>query len=125
MKTGGDKHTVAEGLRRLAENCDEDGAVSLFDVMLECGMDPEEFLAESGQVPTTALSSPGWTTAFAVETLADLIDRPTCRNLTSNGYADGGGKHGRFTCSRCKYLTVRSEGWTFNYCPICGASVTG
>lgn len=102
---------VAEGLRELAAR---EEAVSVFDVMCECGMAPEEFMAQG---------SPGWVTALAVETLADLIDRPTCRNLTSNGHA--GGKHARFTCSRCKYSPIQSDGLEFNYCPICGASVTG
>ncbi len=114
MDASDGRRAVAEGLRGLAGSCDEDEAVSVFDVMCECGMDPEEFMAQG---------SPGWVTALAVETLADLIDRPTCRNLLSNGLA--GGKYERFMCSRCRYSEVRKDGRAFNYCPICGASVTG
>lgn len=56
-----------------------------------------------------------------LDELADLIDRPTCRN---NGNRDDRG----FWCSRCGY-----EAWTyddsgcdpsdFSFCPDCGAEV--
>lgn len=63
----------------------------------------------------------GVSSAYDVEKLADLIDRPTCRN---NGNRDDRG----FWCSRCGY-----EAWTyddsgcdpsdFSFCPDCGAVV--
>ena len=57
------------------------------------------------------------------ETLAKLVDRPTCRNEE-----DGYGRS--FLCSTCGY-----EAWTyddsccdpkdFSFCPSCGARVVG
>lgn len=59
--------------------------------------------------------------------LADLIDRPTCKNV---------GQHGYFCCSRCKFEhPIAAESSTdtcgkpivrtlhFNYCPNCEAEV--
>lgn len=59
------------------------------------------------------------------KTLADLIDRPTCRNVydeTKTGACENG-----FECSECGGVVEDGEGWlvngTFNYCPSCGAKV--
>ena len=60
--------------------------------------------------------------------LADLIDRPTCRNVSK---ADGG-----FECSecgcyadaeawRCFLLRGRDGAAAFSYCPDCGRKVVG
>lgn len=57
--------------------------------------------------------------------LADLIDRPTCRNVydeTEMGACENG-----FKCSECGELVEDYEGYcikgTFNYCPKCGREV--
>ena len=57
--------------------------------------------------------------------LADLIDRPTCRNIydeTKTGACANG-----FGCSECGGVVEDGEGWlvngTFNFCPNCGAEV--
>lgn len=61
--------------------------------------------------------------------LADLIDRPTCRNVyneicdeTEESYCENG-----FKCSECGELVEDCEGYritgTFNCCPRCGAEV--
>ena len=57
--------------------------------------------------------------------LADLIDRPTCRNVYDESKT-GACKNG-FECSECGGVVEDGEGWlvngTFNFCPECGASV--
>lgn len=57
--------------------------------------------------------------------LADLIDRPTCRNVYDE-YEMGACENG-FKCSKCGDLVEDCEGYritgTFNYCPNCGAEV--
>lgn len=57
--------------------------------------------------------------------LADLIDRPTCRNVydeTEMGACENG-----FECSECGNRVEDFEHYcitgTFNYCPECGAEV--
>lgn len=57
--------------------------------------------------------------------LADLIDRPTCRNVYDwheMGACDNG-----FECSECGNRVEDYEGYringTFNYCPKCGREV--
>lgn len=62
-------------------------------------------------------------------TLADLIDRPTCRNVDDEVYDEyeGGCCENGFKCSKCGELVEDCEGYrvkgTFNYCPNCGAEV--
>lgn len=57
--------------------------------------------------------------------LADLIDRPTCRNVYDE--YEGGCCENGFKCSKCGELVEDCEGYrvkgTFNYCPNCGAEV--
>ena len=57
--------------------------------------------------------------------LADLIDRPTCRNVYDET-EEGACKNG-FKCSECGELVEDYEGYritgTFNYCPKCGREV--
>lgn len=61
--------------------------------------------------------------------LADLIDRPTCRNVYDEVYDEyeGGCCENGFKCSKCGELVEDCEGYrvkgTFNYCPNCGAEV--
>ena len=50
--------------------------------------------------------------------LADLIDRPTCRNI--GGEEGTNGEHYDFFCSACGYAGDFAEP---NYCPNCGAEV--
>ena len=59
------------------------------------------------------------------DVLADLIDRPTCRNVydeTEMGACENG-----FKCSECGELVEDYEGYrikgTFNCCPKCGREV--
>lgn len=52
------------------------------------------------------------------ERLADLIDRPTCRNI--GGEEGTNGEHYDFFCSACGYAGDFAEP---NYCPNCGAEV--
>lgn len=49
-----------------------------------------------------------------VEALADLIDRPTCRNVAECRDID-------FACSECGYEQASAYG--FGYCPDCGREV--
>lgn len=61
--------------------------------------------------------------------LADLIDRPTCRNVYDEVYDEyeGGCCENGFKCSKCGELVEDCEGYrvkgTFSYCPNCGAEV--
>lgn len=51
------------------------------------------------------------------ETIADLIDRPTCRICaTDHEYEDS------VRCDRCR-MTFRRPWEPFKYCPNCGAEV--
>lgn len=50
--------------------------------------------------------------------IADLIDRPTCRNL--GGEEGTNGEHHDFFCSACGYAADVTEP---NYCPNCRAEV--
>lgn len=50
--------------------------------------------------------------------LADLIDRPTCRNI--GGEEGTNGEHYDFFCSACGYAANIAEP---NYCPNCDAEV--
>lgn len=57
--------------------------------------------------------------------IADLIDRPTCRNVYDESKA--GACANGFECSECGNVVEDCEGWlvngTFNYCSECGAEV--
>ena len=57
------------------------------------------------------------------ETVADLIDRPTCHNI----YDENKGCANGFMCSTCGHAVEDYEGYrvsgTWNYCPNCGAKV--
>lgn len=53
------------------------------------------------------------------ETVADLIDRPTCHiSATDHEYEDS------VRCDRCR-MTFRRPWEPFKYCPNCGAEVVG
>lgn len=53
-----------------------------------------------------------------MDVLADLIDRPTCRNF---GWEDGtNGEAYEFACTNCGYVGDVGDP---NYCPNCGAEV--
>ena len=57
--------------------------------------------------------------------LADLIDRPTCRNVYDE--CEMGACENGFECSECGEIVEDYEGYritgTFNYCPKCGREV--
>lgn len=61
--------------------------------------------------------------------LADLIDRPTCRNVYGEIYDEyeGGCCENGFKCSECGEIVEDCEGYrvigTFNCCPKCGREV--
>ena len=67
--------------------------------------------------------------AAGIRRLADLIDRPTCRNVYDEIYDEyeGGCCENGFKCSKCGELVEDCEGYrikgTFNYCPKCGREV--
>ena len=52
------------------------------------------------------------------ETLADLIDRPTCHNC--GGENETNGENYDFACSHCGYCCDISDA---RFCPRCGAEV--
>lgn len=58
--------------------------------------------------------------------LADLIDRPTCRNIYAETVKVGACENG-FKCSECGNTVEDYEGYRvsgeFNYCSKCGAVV--
>lgn len=58
--------------------------------------------------------------------LANLIDRPTCRNIYAETEEVGGCENG-FKCSECGNMVEDCEGYRvsgeFNYCSKCGAVV--
>lgn len=58
--------------------------------------------------------------------LADLIDRPTCRNIYAETEKVGGCENG-FKCSECGNMVEDYEGYRisgeFNFCSKCGAEV--
>ena len=58
--------------------------------------------------------------------LADLIDRPTCRNIYAETEKVGGCENG-FKCSECGNMVEDYEGYRisgeFNFCSKCGAVV--
>lgn len=58
--------------------------------------------------------------------LADLIDRPTCRNIYAETEKVGACENG-FKCSECGNMVEDYEGYRisgeFNLCPKCGAEV--
>lgn len=58
--------------------------------------------------------------------LANLIDRPTCRNIYAETEGMGGCENG-FKCSECGNMVEDCEGYRiigeFNYCSKCGADV--
>lgn len=60
-----------------------------------------------------------------VSAIADLIDRPTCRNIYDED-EDGACANG-FQCSACGHAVEDYEGYrvlgTWNYCSNCGAEV--
>lgn len=107
-----EKREVAERLRQMA---DAHHAVEASRVARALGFEYEVY----GAVVAFG--------AAAVQSLADLIDRPTCRNLS--GFED------MFECSECRCKAelicevCNEHGEPFSvplmpsYCPVCGARV--
>lgn len=108
-----ERREVARRLREIRE--DEYGEVYMYDVMLALGV-------ESGKAAY-------WADKEFIHHLADLIDRPTCRNVYDEVYDEyeGGCCENGFKCSKCGELVEDCEGYrvkgTFNFCPNCGAEV--
>lgn len=106
MVSDDERRDIAAGLREAAAHPDVDGDV-YYGYLVDCCQ------LQRGTYR-------GYLTPGSVERLANLIDRPTCRN------EDGFGRS--FSCSACGY-----GAWTyddsccdpkdFSFCPNCGAEV--
>lgn len=112
MITDEERRDVAERLRILASHAPTDK-----DYVLDAlGLYPGEYI--DGFDP------------YCVNELADLIDRPTCNDVSDFD-------HESFKCSRCGYRVLSIDGSSeaaklvapeggvidFGYCPNCGAEV--
>lgn len=100
------------------------------DIELEpcpfCGSTEVEIRYVSGIRPQLPATN---TYEDAMVRLADLIDRPTCRNVYDEIYDEyeGGRCENGLKCSECGEIVEDYEGYritgTFNYCPKCGREV--
>ena len=102
------RHEIAGNLRYCAEMCHSTGVLDS-DVLnalgIHCG------------------DTDGVSSAYDVEKLADLIDRPTCEMTECS--IDHGSRSWGMRCSRCGTEFEHEKpvyGW--NYCPKCGAVIT-
>lgn len=79
---------------------------------------------ERGVLGQQVTVAPTWRDVY--RSLADLIDRPTCRNIYAETEKVGGCENG-FKCSECGNMVEDYEGYRvsgeFNYCSKCGAVV--
>jgi hypothetical protein len=113
-----ERREVAARMRNQLTYMREDGEYYKNDLdLVECGNRAYRNIADS--VEKYSNNFTGYYIPI-IERLADLIDRPTCRN--NEGYDRA------FWCSACGY-----EAWTyddsscdpkdFSFCPSCGAEV--
>lgn len=106
--TNEERREVAENLRNMVDySCRY--SEQFYELLTETVMNDWDFHS----FPDTA------------ERLADLIDRPTCRNVYDESKV--GACENGFECSECGNVVEDGEGWlvkgTFNYCSECGAEV--
>ena len=123
MVSDEERRTVARRIRQL----DQRGKNNLFSTCLNCGKwlgavyGDENYCAEEQRQFRLCL---GLKNSLAAR-IADLIDRPTCRNVYDESKA--GACENGFECSECGNVVEDGEGWlvngTFNYCSECGAEV--
>lgn len=103
--SGGERRAIAKKLRYTAN--DDLGGLSL----------------QKNLAAITKAGDGSW--RGVMRRLADLIDRPTCRNVYDET-EEGACKNG-FKCSKCGELVEDCEGYritgTFNCCPKCGREV--
>lgn len=105
------RHEVASHLRKLSETDSFIGELKPSDELYDC-MCLMAIRATVGK-------------GDIFERLADLIDRPTCRNIYDESKC--GACANGFECSECGNVVEDGDGWlvngTFNYCSECGAEV--
>lgn len=81
--------------------------------------------AACGDIPFSPIRYSGRNLCGLANIFADLIDRPTCRNIYDED-EDGACANG-FQCSACGHVVEDCEGYyvngTWNYCPNCGKEV--
>lgn len=118
------RRKVAEDLRKQLWCMRENDSYEKDVDVVECGNSAYRNIAWSVE-PYGNLEKGNY--AHIIELLADLIDRPTCRNVS--------GKQDVFECSecRCKVEIVGEEGNEYGecfytpfmpcFCPSCGAEV--
>ena len=116
------RHEVAENLRRqlryMRENDDYEKDVD----GTECGNTAYRNIAWAVEPYGNAKKG---NYVHIIELLADLIDRPTCRNVYDEN--EMGSCINGFECSECGNMVEDYEGYRvsgeFNYCSKCGAVV--
>lgn len=106
MTSDEERREIADGLRRLA------------DGRHGTGVPDSEILDVLG---ISAADTPDRSDARDVEILADIIDRPTCKDVYVS-HSFGFSPCVMFKCSRCGASHASLA--YFNYCPTCGAEIT-
>lgn len=97
------RREIANGLRRLADGRHNTGV-------------PDSEILDVLEI--SPADTPNCSDACDVEILADLIDRPTCKNFGLEEGTNGEGYD--FFCSRCGFAADVVDP---KYCPECGAEV--
>lgn len=113
-----ERRRVAALLRKEADGWAEDCP----DTVTCESYDYYEFILNIVDSADIDLSKPP---SMLFDRLADLIDRPTCRNIYDESKA--GACANGFECSECGNVVEDCEGWLvngiFNYCSECGRMV--
>lgn len=97
------RREIANGLHRLADGRHNTGV-------------PDSEILDVLEI--SPADTPNCSDACDVEILADLIDRPTCKNLGLEEGTNGEGYD--FFCSRCGFAADVTDP---KHCPECGAEV--
>ena len=107
-----ERRRVAALLRKEADGWAEDCSDTVTCESYDC----YKFILNIADSADIDLSKPP---SMLFDRLADLIDRPTCRNVS--------GDQNRFECSECGFempIWDGDGGWlAFYFCPDCGAEV--
>ena len=116
-----ERRKVAALLRKEADGWAEDCPDTVTCESYDC----YEFILNIADSADIDLSKPP---SMLFERLAELIERPTCRNIYAETEGMGGCENG-FKCSECGNTVEDYEGFRisgeFNYCSKCGAEVVG